>query len=106
MSFDYIANQDHIRRRVAAAERSGQMLDAATALQLAAWLCCANGPGLQIFVATGVVTDELYDELARLYDLRQPEVERWLDQLSRFVMAGHVLSPEDWRKLRQQAERL
>ena len=61
----------------------GRVISAKTAQQIAAKLTDDARPALRVFAATGVVTPELYTELARLYDLRRPEVERWLDALMR-----------------------
>jgi len=82
---------DSLRRRLGTAPSRGHVISTQTAQMIATKLTDSIGPGLKAFAATGVVTPELSAELAELYDLRRPEVERWLDALTRYVV--HHPSP-------------
>ncbi len=73
-----LMDDDCLRRGPEPTPGRGRVISTKTAQQIATKLTDAR-PALRIFAATGVVTPELYVELARLYDLRRPEVERWLD---------------------------
>ncbi len=96
-----LMDDDCLRRGPEPTPGRGRVISTKTAQQIATKLTDAR-PALRIFAATGVVTPELYVELARLYDLRRPEVERWLDALTRYAMhrpvscgrAGHPGYPE------------
>jgi hypothetical protein len=63
-----------------------------TARLLARRLTASSDIGLRFFADTGIITPAFYADLARLYKLRRPEVERWLDTLTRF---GIRTSPAD-----------
>jgi hypothetical protein len=100
MTHAYVPDEELLRRRVASAATRGRAIGDRTAQTIAGWLSQANGPGFRIFLATGLVTPELYTELARLYDLRRPEVEQWLDALVRYSLRQPTIArPEDWHWL-------
>ena len=82
---------DGLRRRLGTAPSRRHIINTKTAQMLAIKLIDGVGPGLKAFADTGVVTSELCGEMARLYDLRRPEVERWLDALTRYIV--HQASP-------------
>jgi hypothetical protein len=86
-----VPDDARLREHLARARRRGRLIGHKTARELAAWFADAIGPGFATFIATGTVTGHLYTELARLYDLRQPEVEQWLDNLTRFVVAQPLM---------------
>jgi hypothetical protein len=86
-----VPDDARLREHLALARARGRPISRKTARELATWFAAAIGPGFATFLATGAITGPLYGELARLYDLRQPEVERWLDNLTRFVLAQPVM---------------
>jgi hypothetical protein len=100
-----IPDQDHLRQQLGPAEHAGRIISDKTARELATWLAHTAGSGFDVFLTTGVVTPELFAELARFYDLRQPEVERWLDGLTRYVFRQHAMTDADWRNLRREGQR-
>lgn len=84
-------DQARLREHLTRAKLRGRVISHRTAREVASWYAEAVGPGLRTFVATGVVTGRLYTELGRLYDFREPEIERWLDNLTRFVLTQPVI---------------
>ncbi|MBO3752169.1 hypothetical protein J5X84_39425 [Streptosporangiaceae bacterium NEAU-GS5] len=73
--------EDVIRQGLVTARQDNEPIDDATAQAIASWLGEGVGRGFRLFLATGVASPQLYKELARLYDLRRPETESWLDAL-------------------------
>lgn len=100
----FIPDQDRLKQQLAPTEH-GRIITDRTARELATWLTRTAGPGFEVFLNTGVVTPELFAELAGFYDLRQPEVERWLDALTRYVFRQHAMTDADWRNLRRDGQR-
>jgi len=85
------ADEERLHAHLSQAQLLGRPINHKTARELARWFDGAHGRGFRVFIDTGAVTGSLYSELARLYDQRQPEAERWLDNLTRFVMAQPIM---------------
>jgi hypothetical protein len=87
-----IPNDQRLLEYLARAKLPGRIIGHKTAHELATWFAEAIGPGFEVFLATGAVTGPLYTELTRLYDLRNPEAEHWLNNLSRFVVRQPIMA--------------
>jgi hypothetical protein len=87
-----IPDEQRLREHLAHARLHGRPIARRTAHELATWFSGAVGPGFATFRSTGVVTGLLHAELGRLYDMQQPETRRWLDNLTRFILAQPVMS--------------
>jgi hypothetical protein len=98
-----IPDNHRLLKFLADAKLPGRIIGHKTAHELAVWFAEAIGPGFEVFLATGAVTGPLYTELTRLYDLRNPEAEHWLNNLSRFVVRQPIM-PNRSRPVRRTTE--
>jgi hypothetical protein len=78
-------DEDLLRARLPQAPK-GEVISPEAARTLAQWFARCSGPGFRIFLASGLVTPQLYRELTYFYDVRTARGGEWLDVLVRYSL--------------------